>query len=142
MDTSSHEVMYSAEEQRVFLCNLTEETLQTTADTWWTSMNVETKHNIIWKSSAHSPAWRFFKPCVNEKNGIPGITCIVCYVILAHSSEYGINSIGNHLATKMHKAELNKLTKSDVTLLTGSAVDEQPLVVLKKKGSEGVMVAS
>jgi hypothetical protein len=30
--------------------------------------------------------------------------------------------------------------ESDVTLLTGIAVDEQALVVLKKKGSQGVIV--
>jgi hypothetical protein len=50
--------------------------------------------------------------------------------------------MGKHLATKAYKAEPNKSTESDVTLLTGTAVDEQALAVLKKKGSQGVMVAS
>jgi hypothetical protein len=50
--------------------------------------------------------------------------------------------MGKHLPTKVHKTELHKLTESDVTLLTGTAVDEQALMVFKKKGSQGVMVAS
>jgi hypothetical protein len=63
-------------------------------------------------------------------------------VVLAHPSEYGTSSVGKHLKTKAHKAELNQLTESDVTLLTGTAVDEQTLALLKTKGSQGVMVAS
>jgi hypothetical protein len=50
--------------------------------------------------------------------------------------------MGKHLATKTHKAELNKLTESDMTILTGTAVDEQALAVFNKKESQGVMVAS
>jgi hypothetical protein len=34
------------------------------------------------------------------------------------------------------------LMESDITFLTGAAVDEHVLVVLKKKGSQGVMVAN
>jgi hypothetical protein len=62
-------------------------------------------------------------------------------VVLAHPSEYGIGSMGQHLATITHKVELIKFTESDVTSLTGTAVDEQALAVLKQKGSQGVMVA-
>jgi hypothetical protein len=74
-------------------------------------MNVETKHTVILRSSGYSPPWEFFKHCANEKKGIPGVICIVCYVVLAHPSEYGTTSMGKHLATKTHKAELNKSTE-------------------------------
>jgi hypothetical protein len=67
---------------------------------------------------------------------------MVCYVVLAHPSEYETSSIGKHLTKKAHKAELYKLTESDVTVLTGTAFDEKDLAVVKKKGSQGVMVAS
>jgi hypothetical protein len=50
--------------------------------------------------------------------------------------------MGKHLLSKAHEAQLNKLTESDITLLTGSAGDEQALAALRKKGSHGVMVAS
>jgi hypothetical protein len=50
--------------------------------------------------------------------------------------------MGKHLLSKAHKAQLDKLTKSDVTLLTGMAGDEQALAVLKKTGSHSVMVGS
>jgi hypothetical protein len=49
--------------------------------------------------------------------------------------------MGKHLPTKAHNAELNKLMESDVTLLTGTAVNKNAVAVLKKKGNEGVMVA-
>jgi hypothetical protein len=61
IDTSSLELMHSAKEERVFMRDLTDETLQMTFDAWWTSMNVETKCTVIWKRSGHSPTWRFFK---------------------------------------------------------------------------------
>jgi hypothetical protein len=67
---------------------------------------------------------------------------IVCYQFLVHPSENGTSTMGKHLSSKGHKAQLEKLTESDVTLLTGTAGDEQALAVLKKKGSHGVMVAS
>jgi hypothetical protein len=35
-----------------------------------------------------------------------------------------------HLATKAHKPQLNKLMESDITVLTGTAVDKQALAVL------------
>jgi hypothetical protein len=124
VDTSLLEVMYSAKEECVFIRDLTDDTFQMNFIAWWTSMNVERKCNIIWKSSGYSLAWWFFKHCPNEKNGIPGIICIAFYVVLAHPSEYGTSSMGKHLATKMYKAELNKLKKSDVTLSTGAAADE------------------
>jgi hypothetical protein len=41
-----------------------------------------------------------------------------------------------------HKAELNTFTESHVTILIGTAVDEQALAVLKKKGSQYVIAAS
>ena len=50
--------------------------------------------------------------------------------------------MGKHLSSKTHKAQLDKLAQSDVILLTGMASNEQALVVLKKKGSHGVIVAS
>ena len=50
--------------------------------------------------------------------------------------------MGKHLSSKGHKVQLEKLTESDSSLFTGSAGDEQALVVPKQKGCHGVMVAS
>jgi hypothetical protein len=142
IDTSSLEIMYSTKEERVFIRDLTDEILQMVFDKWWTSMNVETKTTIVWSGSRHAAAWRFYKHCAKTENGCPGIICIVCNTVLVHPSENGTSTMAKHLQSKTHKAELNKLTESDVSLLTDTAGDEQALAVLKKKGSQGVMVAS
>jgi hypothetical protein len=47
-----------------------------------------------------------------------------------------------HHATMTHKAELNNLMESNVTSLTGSAVDEQAFAVLNMQVSQGMLVAS
>jgi hypothetical protein len=61
------------EEDGVFIHDFTDKTLKMTFDIWWKSMHVEIKRTIIWRSSGHSPAWRFFKHCINEQNGIPAL---------------------------------------------------------------------
>lgn len=141
-DTSLLEVMYSAKEERVFIRDLSDVRLQMMFDDWWTSMKVETKKTIVWSTSRHASAWRFFKLCANTENGSPGIICIVCHQVLAHPSENGTSTMGKHLTTKAHKLQLDKLTQSDLSIITGTAGEEQALAVLKKKGSHGVMVAS
>ena len=123
-DTSQLEVIYSSREERVFLRDLVDEELQMAFDTWWTSMKVETKHAIVWKSSRHASAWRFFRHCAIAENGNPGVICIVCHQVLSHPSENGTSTMGKHLLTKSHKAKLNELTAKEVRLLTGAAGDE------------------
>ena len=105
-------------------------------------MYVETKTTIVWSGFQHAAAWRFYKYCTKTDNGCPCVICIVCHTVLVHPSENGTSTMVKHLQSKIHKAELNKLTESDVSLLAGTAGDKQALAVLKKKGSQGVMVAS
>jgi hypothetical protein len=141
-DISSLEAMYSLTEQRVIVRDLTDVELQNTFDTWWDSLKVVTKNKIVWNSSRHASAWRFFKHCANAQTGSPGVICIVCYQVLTHPSENGTSTMGKHLLTKGHKAKLNELTENEVSLLTGKPTEEEALAVLKKKGSHGVMVVS
>ena len=141
-DTSLLEVIYSAKEEHIFLRGLADEALQIAFDEWWSSMEVQTKHAIVWKNSRHASSWRFFRHCAIAENGCPGVICIVCHTVLTHPSENGTSTMGKHLLTKSHKAKLSELTVKEVDFLTGSAGDEQVLAALKKKGSQGVMVAS
>ena len=105
-------------------------------------MNVETKTTILWSGSRHTAARQFYKHCTKTENGCPGVICIICHTVLVHPSENRTSTMAKHLQSKTPKVELNKLTESNVSLLTGTAGDEQALAVLKKKGSQGVMVAS
>ena len=57
-------------------------------------------------------------------------------------AEHGTSSMGKHLLTKAHIAELNELTESEVTELTSSTVDETALAILKKEGSRGITIVS
>jgi len=48
--------------------------------------------------------------------------------------------MGKHLCAKAHIAKLNELTKSEVTELTRSTVDETDLAILQRQGSRGITI--
>jgi hypothetical protein len=142
LNTSLLEVMISSKNERVFIRDLSDLTLQIIFDAWWASMNVGSKRPIAWKNSRHAPSWRFYLHCGIEETGSPGIICIVCHQVLRHPSEHGTSSMGKHLLAKAHIAKLNELTESEVTELTSTTVDETPLAILKRQGSRGITIVS
>jgi len=141
-NTSLLEVMISSNNERVFIRDLSDLTLQIIFDTWWASMNVGSKRPIAWNNSRHAPSWRFYLHCGIEVTGSPGIICIVCHQVLRHPSEHGTSSMGKHLLAKAHIAKLNELTESEVTKLTSLMVDETALAILKRQGSRGITIVS
>jgi len=140
--TSFLEVMISSENERVFIRDLSNPTLQIIFDAWWASMNVGLKRPIAWKNSRHAPSWRFYLHCGIEDTGSPGIICIVYHQVLRHPSEHGTSSMGKHLLAKAHITKLNKLRELEVTELTSSTVDETALAILKRQGSRGITIVS
>jgi len=142
LNTSLLEVMMSSKNERVFIHDLSDLTLQIIFDVWCASMNVGSKRPIAWKNSRHAPSWRFYLHCGIEETGSPGIIYIVCHQVLRHPSGHGTSSMGKHLLAKAHIAKLNKLTESEVTELTSSTVDETALAILKRQGSRGITIVS
>jgi len=142
LNTSLLEVMISSKNERVFIRDLNDLTLQIIIDAWWASMNVGSKHSIAWKNSRHAPSWQFYLHCRIEETGSPGIICIICHQVLRHPSEHGTSSMGKHLLAKAHIAKLNELTESEVSELTSSTVDEAALAILKRQGSCGITIVS
>jgi len=138
LNTILHKVMISSKDERVFIRDFSNRTLQIIFDTCWASMNVDLKQPIAWNNSRHAPSWRFYLHCGIEETGSPGIMCIVCHQVLCHPSEHGTSSMGKHLLAKAHIAKINKLTESEVTELTSSTVDETALAILKRQGSRGI----
>ena len=142
LNTSLLEVMISSKNERVFIRDLSDLTLQIIFDAWWASMNVGSKQPIAWKNSRHAPSWRFYLHCGIDETGSPGIICIVCHQVLRQPSEYGTSSMGKHLLAKAHIAKLNELTESEVTELSSTTVDETALAILKRQGSRGITIVS
>jgi len=142
LNTSLLEVMISSKNERVFIRDLSDLTLQIIFDAWWASINVGSKRPIEWKNSRHAPLWRFYLHCRIEKTGSPGIICIMCHQVLRHPSKHGTSSMGKHLLAKAHIAKLNKLTESEVTELTSLTVDETALAILKRQGSRRITIVS
>jgi hypothetical protein len=134
--------MISSKNERVFIRDLSDLTLQIIFDAWWASMNVGSKRPIAWKNSRHAPSWRFYLHCGIEEPGSPGIICIVCHQVLRHPLEDRTSSMGKHLLPKALIAKLNKLPESEVTELTSSTVDETALAILKTQGSRGITIVS
>jgi len=134
--------MISSNGARVFICDLSDHTLQIIFDAWWASMNVSTKRPIAWNSSRHAPAWQFDLLCGMEESGSPGIISIVCHQVLRHPSEHGTSSMGKHLLAKAHIAKFNEITGSEVTKLTSSTVDGTALAILKRQGCRGITIVS
>jgi hypothetical protein len=142
LHTSLLEVMMSSKSERVFLCDLSDLTLQISFDAWWASKNVGSKRPIAWKNSRHAPLWRFYLHCGIEETGSPGIICIIYHQVLRHPSEHGTSSMRKHLLVKAHIAKLNKLTKLEITELNSSTVDETALAILKRQGSREITIVS
>jgi hypothetical protein len=134
--------MISSKNERVFIRDLSDLTLQIIFDAWWASINVGSKRPIAWKNSRHAPLWRFYLHCGIQKTGSPGIICIICPQVRRHPSEHGTSSMGKHLLAKAHILKLNELTESEVTELTSSTVYETALAILKRQGSRGVTIVS
>ena len=132
LNTSLLEVMISSKNERVFIRDLSDLTLQIIFDTWWVSMNVGSKWPIAWKNSRHAPSWGFYLHCGIEETGGPGIICIVCHQVLRHPSEHGTSSMCKHFLGKAHIAKLNEVTESELTELTSSTLDETALAILKR----------
>jgi hypothetical protein len=126
--------------ERVFISDLSDLTLQIIFDTWWAAMNVGLMQPNARNISRHAPLWQFYLHCGIEETGSPGIICIVCHPVLRHPSEHGTSSMGKHLLAKAHIARLNELTESQVTELTSSTVDETALAILKRQGSRGITI--
>jgi hypothetical protein len=77
LNPSFREVMISSKNQRVFIHDLSDLTLQIIINAWWASMNVGSKRPIAWNNSRHAPSWRFYFHCGIEETGSPVIICIV-----------------------------------------------------------------
>jgi hypothetical protein len=142
LNTSLIEDMIPFKNERVFIRNLSNLTLQIIFDAWWASMNVGLKRPIAWNDSTHAPSWQFYLHCGIEETSSLGIICIVCYQVLRHPSEHGTSPIGKHLLAKAHIAKLNKLTESEVAELSSSMVDETALAILKRQGSRRITIVS
>jgi hypothetical protein len=142
LNTTLLEVMISSKNERVFIRDLSDLTLQIIIDAWWASMNEGSKRPIAWNASRHAPSWRFYLHCGIEQTSSPRIICIVCHQVLRHPSEHGTSSMGKYLLAKAHIAKLNQLTDSEVAELTSTMVDETALAILKRQGSRGITIVS
>jgi hypothetical protein len=142
LNTSLLDDMISSKNDRVFIHDLSDPTIQIVFGVWWASMNVGSKRLIAWNNSRHATSWRFYLHCGIEETRSPGIICIVCHPVLRHPSEHGTSSMGKHLLAKAQIAKSNELTLSEVTELTNSTVDETALAILKWQGSRGIPIVS
>jgi len=132
LNTSLLEVMVSSKNEHVFCRDLSDLTSQIIVDAWWASMNEGSKQPIAWNDSRHAPSWRFYLHYGIDETGSPGVICIICHQVLRHPSEHGTSSMGKHLLEKVHIAKLNEFTKSELTEMTSSTVDETALAILKR----------
>jgi hypothetical protein len=127
--------MIFSKNEHVFICDLSDRTLQISFDAWWASMNEGSKRPIATNNSSHAALWYFYFHCGIAETGSSGIIFIVCHQVLHHPSEYGTSSMGNHLLAKAHIAKLNDLTETEATELTSSTIDVTGLAILKRQGS-------
>jgi len=131
INTSLLEVMISSKNERVFIRNLSNLTLQIIFDNWWASMNVGSTRPIVWHNAKCARSWHFYLHCRIEETGSPGIISIVCHQVLHHPSDDDPSSMGNHLLATAHMAKLNELTQSGVSELTSTTIDVMALAILK-----------
>jgi hypothetical protein len=135
--------MICCKNEHVFIRDLTDLASPIIFDTWWDSMNVDSKRPIAWNISRHAPSWRLYLPYGVQETGSPGIICIVCHQDLRLPSQYGTCSMGKHLLAKAHIAKLHQVTETEVTELTSLAVDETALAIQMRHGHRGItMVCS
>ena len=142
LNTSLLEGIIPCKNERVFIRDLSDLTLQIIFDAWWDSMNEGSKRPITWNDSRHVPSWGVYLHCGIQATGCPGIICIVCHHVLCHHSQYRTSSMGKHLIAKAHIAKLNKSTETAVTELTRRTVDETAWAILKRQGSRGITIVS
>jgi len=142
LNTSFLEVIISCKNESVFICDLSDLTLQIIWDAWWAATNVGSKRPVTWNTSGHAPSWRFYLHCGMEETCSPRTICIVCHQVLRHPSEHGTISIAKHLLAKEHIAKLNESIVSEVTGLTSSTVAETVMAMLKRQGSRGITIVS
>jgi hypothetical protein len=142
LNTPLLKVMISSKNEDVFICNLSDSTLQSIFNAWWASMNGRLKRSIVWNNSSHAPFWRFFLYCGTDETGSSGIKCVICHQVLRHPLEFGTSSLWKHCLAETNIAKLNEFTQSEVTALTSSKVDETALAILKRKVSPGITIVS
>jgi hypothetical protein len=102
--------MISSKNEHVFICDLSDLTLQIIFDTWWALIKIGLKRPIAWNNSRYAPSWHFNLHCRIEETGSPSIICIVRHQVLHHPSDHGTSTMGSHLLATGHIAMLNELT--------------------------------
>jgi len=135
-------VRISSKNERDFICDLSDLTLEFNFDAWCTSMTEGSKRPNAWNSSRHTPSWRFYLDCGIEETSSPGTICIICDQVLRHRWEHGTSSMGKHLLVKAHIGKLNELTEIEVIKLTSPTVVETTLAILKRQGSRVITIVS
>jgi len=95
LNTSLLKVMISANNDRVFIRDMSDVTSQIIVDAWWASMNVDSKPSIAWSNSRPAPLWQFYLHCGIEETGSPGIICIVYHQVFAIHQNMGLAQWGN-----------------------------------------------
>jgi len=128
--------------ERVFIRDLRDLSLQMIFDGWWASMNVDSKRPIAWNDSGHASSWRFKLQCGTGKTSSPGIIWIFRHQVLRHAWEHGTSSLRKDLLEKAHIAKLNELTESKGTESTSSTVDETASAILQRQRSWGIQTVS
>jgi len=140
--TSLLEVLISSKNKSVFICHLSNLTLQIIFNTWWASVNGGSKHSIQWNDSGHVSSWQFYLCSGIEKTGSPGIMFIVCHQVLRHPSEHATSSIVKQLLVKAHIAKFKEETDSEVSELPSIMVNETALARPKWQGSWWITIVS
>jgi len=63
LNTTLVGAMISSKNQHVFICDLSDLTLQIIFDASWASINACSKRGVPWNHSRHTPLWRFYLHC-------------------------------------------------------------------------------
>jgi hypothetical protein len=63
VSTLLQDVKISSQNERVFICDLCDLTLNIIFDIWWASINVDSKRPIACNNSGHVPSWRLNLNC-------------------------------------------------------------------------------
>ena len=129
------EVIISSKNNRVFICDLSDLTLQIIFNAWWASFNVGSKRPIALNNSRHVPSWQFYLHSGIEETSSSGIICIVSHHVVRHPSEHATSSMSKQLLATAHIAKLNELILSEVTELTSSTGYGTALAILKRQGN-------
>ena len=95
LNTSLLEVMISSKNERVFIRDLSDLTLQIIFDAWWASMNVHSKRSIACNTSRHAPSWRFYLHYRIEETGSPGVIGSISIKFFAIHQNMGPAQWGN-----------------------------------------------